>query len=119
MKNIKQYISVLGTSFAATATAHAAQLRLPTPPPTGTGEVVTASSIVEIITTGVNYLIGISTVIAVGVFVYGAILYTVSAKPDEGKAKMQNAAWGLLAILGVGLGINTIAGLVQRGFGLG
>ncbi|MBP6885796.1 MAG: hypothetical protein KBC02_00940 [Candidatus Pacebacteria bacterium] len=115
MKKIKQYISVLGTSLLTTVTAHAAQLELPKAPQTNAAAGLTGQGVVDIITQFVNLLVGVSTVIAVGVFVYGAILFTVLDKADDGKTKMKNAAWGLLAILAIGLGIRTIADFVARG----
>ncbi len=118
MKNIKQYISVLGTALASTVTAHAAQLGLPKAPATGTTTALTGQGVVNIITDAVNLLVGVSTVIAVGVFVYGAILFTLLEKADDGKKKMQNAAWGLFWILAIGLGINTISELIKRGLAI-
>ncbi len=119
MKKFLKYSAFIAVSFAIAAPALAATLVLPTPPPTGNNQAVTGTSIVNIITTLVNYLITVSTVVAVGMFIWGALKYAVLTKPDEGKLIMQNAAWALLAILGVGLLINTIAGLLSRGLQLG
>ena len=121
MKQILKYSTIAATVFAATP-ALAATLKLPTPPPTGTNQVVTASGVVDIITTAVNYLITLSTVLAVAMFIWGAVKYTGvlgGDGPKEGAPIMKNAAWALLAILGVGLLINSIAALLSRGLNLG
>lgn len=118
MKGIHKYLAVIAVSFMNAAPALAAGLVLPTPPPTNTNAALTGSSVVSIITQGVNYLITVSVVLAVAAFIYGGIVYAVK-DPKQGKEILKNAAIGLLAILGVGLLINTIAGLIQRGFGLG
>lgn len=117
MKQILKYSSAIALSFAIAAPALAG-LVLPTPPPTGSGPGLTGSGVVNIITTAVNYLITISVVLAVAAFIYGGVLYA-TGNAEKGKEFLKNAAIGLLAILGVGLLINTIAGLVSRGLNLG
>jgi hypothetical protein len=117
MKRFLKYPSAIISSFAL-ATPAFAQLKLPTPPPTGTNAALTGSGVVDIITTGVNYLITVSVVLAVAAFIYGGIVYAVY-DPKKGRDILKNAAIGLLAILGVGLLINTIAAWIQRGLGLG
>jgi len=121
MKKIITYSTIAAIMFAVAVPALAAPLRLPTPPPTGSNQVVTGSSIVDIITTGVNYLITISTVFAVAMFIWGAVKYTgiLGGKPEEATPIMKQSAWALLAILGVGLLINSIAALLSRGLQLG
>lgn len=116
MKPITLFI-VLAFALVLATPAYA-QLKLPTPPPTNTSSSLTGSGIVNIITQGVNYLITVSVVLAVAAFIYGGIVYAVQ-DPKKGKDILKNAAIGLLAILGVGLVINTIAGLVSRGLNLG
>lgn len=117
MKKSLALSSLVALSFVIALPALAATLQLPTPPPTGAAQGLTGSGIVNIITTGVNYLITISTVIAVGMFIYGGIKYATGSKDASGILK--NAAIGLAAILGVGLVINTIAGFIGRGLNLG
>ncbi len=116
MKQVLKYSTAIALSFAIAAPALAG-LVLPTPPPTGSGQALTGSGVVNIITTAVNYLITISTVLAVAMFIYGGIKYAMG--DPKAKDILKNAAIGLLAILGVGLLINTIAGLINRGLNLG
>jgi len=118
MKQILKYSSAIALSFVSAAPALAAGLILPTPPPGGSAQGLTGSGVVNIITTAVNYLITISVVLAVAAFIYGGVLYA-TGNAEKGKEFLKNAAIGLLAILGVGLLINTIAGLVSRGLNLG
>lgn len=116
MKNFLKYATT-ATVILAVAAPALAGLVLPTPPPTGSGQSLTGSGIVNIITTIVNYVITVAVVIAVGMFVYGGIKYAMGDAKATGILK--NAAIGLLAILGVGLLINTIAGLINRGLQVG
>jgi hypothetical protein len=120
MKKFLTFSSVVTMSVivAAPVVALAAGLVLPTPPPTGSAPGLTGSGIVNIITTAVNYLITIAVVVAVAMFIYGGVQFAMGGA-EKGKGILTNAAIGLLAILGVGLLINTIAGLVSRGLNLG
>jgi len=117
MKQYLKYAAVMGAMLAVATPVFAAGLVLPTPPSTGTGQALTGSSIVNIITTGVNYFITIATVLAIAWFIYGGVKYAMG--DAKATATMRQAAIGLLAILGVGLLINTIAGLLNRGLNLG
>ncbi len=118
MKQFLKYSSIVAISFAIAAPALAATLVLPTPPPTGTSQSLTASGLLNIITQGVNYLISLATIIAVAMFIYGGFKYA-TGDAKGGTETLKNAAIGLLAILGVGLLINTIAALINRGLQLG
>lgn len=84
------------------------------------GTVVTGSSIVRIINDIVQTLLTISVVIGVGAFIYGAILYfAVPGKTDDGKEWMKRAVIGVGLILAIGLVLNSIAALINRGLNLG
>jgi hypothetical protein len=117
MKQIIKYSTVILMGLAIAAPALAA-IVLPTAPGGG-GPVVTGSSIVQTITQIFNYLVTISSIIAIGMFIWGGVQYAVLSKTDTGKATMKNAAFGIAAILGVGLVVNTIAGLINRGLNVG
>ncbi len=104
-----------GLAIAAPALA---AIVLPTAP-TGGGTALTGSGIVNTITQIFNYLVTISTIIAIGMFIWGGIQYAVMSKTDAGKTTMKNAAIGIAAILGVGLVVNTIARLVNSGLNIG
>ena len=119
MKQLLKYSSLIALSFAIAAPALGVGIILPSAPPTGSAPGLTGSGVVGIITTGVNYLITVSVVLAIAFFIWGAIKFAAMGDTKEGKAKMTQAAWALLAILGIGLLINTISGLLSRGLNLG
>lgn len=118
MKQFLKYstIVMLGVAIAGPALA---AIVLPTPPTTGTGGVLTGSSIMSTITQVFNYLVALSTIIAIAMFIWGGIMYAVKGDSAGGKKTMLNAAIGLAAILGVGLVVNSIAALVNRGLNIG
>lgn len=117
MKKFLTYSAVIMLSLAAVTPALGATLILPTPP-TGGGPGVTGSGIVASITTVVNYLLIIATIVAVAYFVWGGVVFATKG-PAEGKLILRNAAVGLLAILGVGLVVNTISAFIGRGLNVG
>ena len=119
MKQILKYSAVsIGLSLALAVPALAATLQLPSPPPgSNPSQGITGQKVVDIITQGVNYLVAISTTLAIAYFIYGGIKYAMG--DPKAKDILKNAAIGLLAILGVGLVVNTVAGLIARGGALG
>ena len=119
MKQLLKYSSIIALSFAIAAPALGVDIILPSAPPTDGSPGLTGSGVVDIITTGVNYLITVSVVLAIAFFIWGAIKYAGLGKPEDGTKMMTQAAWALLAILGIGLLINTISGLLSRGLNLG
>lgn len=118
MSKLMKYAVVAATLGAVLAPSFALAVVQPTVPPGVGGQALTGSSVVRIINDIVNILLGVSVVIAVGFFVYGGVRYAVG-QPEVGKKTMFNAAIGIAAILGVGLVVNTIAGLINRGLNLG
>ncbi len=117
MKKFLTYSAVIMLSLAAVSPALGVGLILPTPPPSG-GPVLTGSGIVASITTIVNYLIVIATIVAVAFFIWGGVVFATKG-PAEGKLILRNAAVGLLAILAVGLVVNTISAFIGRGLNVG
>jgi hypothetical protein len=107
-------VILLGLAIAGPALA---AIVLPTNPVGGGGPVLTGSGIVGIIQQIFNYFVTIGTILAVAWFIYGGIQYALG-KPDGAKT-MKNAAIGILAILGVGLVVNSIAALINRGLNVG
>jgi uncharacterized membrane protein YidH (DUF202 family) len=75
--------------------------------------------VVRIINDAVQILMTVSVVIGVGAFVYGAIQYFALGKEEDGKKLMKRAVIGVALILAVGLILNTIAGLINRGLNVG
>ncbi len=94
MKNIVKYVALV-------------QPTVPVP-----GTPVTASTISNLINTIVQYLLTISTVVAVGFIVYGAFMF-MRGKADEGKKILLNAVIGIAIVFGVGLIMSTVARLIQ------
>lgn len=117
MKQIAKYMSVIAVVGAVLAPSFAMALPQPTVPVGGS--VITASSIVRIINDVVSILLTVSVVIGVGYFIYGAIKFFVMSKPDEGKDIMKRAVIGVALIMGIGLILNSIAALINRGLNIG
>ncbi|MEK7637876.1 MAG: hypothetical protein AAB375_00400 [Patescibacteria group bacterium] len=117
MKKFLTYSAVVMLSLAAVSPALGVGLILPTPPAAG-GPVVTGSGIVASITTIVNYFIVIATIAAVAMFIWGGVQYATGGAAKGGPI-LKQAAIGLLAILAVGLVINTISAFIGRGLNVG
>lgn len=117
MKKFLTYSAVVMLSLAIVTPALGATLILPTPP-TGGGQGVTGSSLVDNITKVVNYFIIIATIVAVAYFIYGGLRYAMGG-PEKGKDILYNAAIGIAAILAVGLIVNTISAIIGRGLDIG
>lgn len=117
MKRFLTYSAVVMLSLAIVTPALGAGLILPTPPSNG-GPAVTGSGLVASITTIVNYLIVIATIVAIAFFIYGGVRYATNGAA-VGRPILTQAAIGLLAILGVGLVVNTISAFIGRGLNVG
>ena len=88
----------------------------PTVPIGNPGQVVTGSSISNLINSVVQYMLTISTVVAVGFIIYGALLYMgVRGEPGKGEAGkvLRNAIFGIAIVFAVGLILNTVARFIQ------
>lgn len=118
MKRLIIHAGTVATVLALLAPAVAMALVPPTIPGGIGGQEITGSGIVNLIQQIVQYVIIVSVVIGVGYFVYGGIRYAMG-NDAEGKKILKNAAIGILAILAVGLVVQTIAGFVNRGGQLG
>jgi hypothetical protein len=117
MKRITTQITTLVAGAAALAPSLALAVTVPAPPVGGTG--ITGSGLIAIINTVVQMLMTVSVVIGVGAFVYGAIKYFALGDDKGGKEMMKRAVIGIALILGIGLILNTIAGLINRGLNVG
>ncbi len=98
MKNIVKYVALV-------------QPTVPIP-----GQPVTGSSLANFINSVVQYLLTISTVVAVGFIVYGALLY-MGIRGEDGKKNaggvLKNAFIGIAIVFAVGLILRTIANVIQ------
>lgn len=95
-----------------------ATLPTPTPPVTGTG--ITLVEIERLLTRIAQFLIVVSIIIAVIFIVWGGILY-MAARGDEGKVEtakstIYNGIIGAAVVLGVGVILQTLAGVITRSF---
>lgn len=105
-------LSVLAMPFFALA------LNEPSPPITG--DAIDLSEIQRIIETIARFLIVVGVIIAVIFIIWGGIMY-MTAGDDEGKAgaaktRIVNGVIGAAVVLGVGVILQTVAGLVSRTF---
>ena len=87
--------------------------------PIGSNQVLTGSSIVNLIQQLVQILLTVSIVIGVGYFIWGAIQYIGLGDEEEGKKKMKNSVIGTGLIMALGLILNSLAAWIGRGLQLG
>lgn len=87
--------------------------------PIGSKDVITGSSIVNLIQQLVQILLTVSIVIGVGFFIWGAIQYIGLGDEEEGKKKMKNSVIGIGLIMALGLILNSLAAWIGRGLQLG
>lgn len=87
--------------------------------PIGSNQVLTGSSIVNLIQQLVQILLTVSIVIGVGYFIWGAIQYIGLGDEEEGKKKMKNSVVGIALIMALGLILNSVAAWIGRGLQLG
>ena len=77
---------------------------------------VTSSSLAVLINSVVQWLLTISTVVAVGFIIYGALTY-MGLRGEKEKEKaggiLKNALIGVAIVFGVGLLLSTIARIIQ------
>ena len=82
-----------------------------------TGNALTLTRVKELINLLVNTLMSVGVVIGIGFFVLGAVNNIMGTKylageKGDGKTQMKQAAWGIAAILAVGLVVRTIANII-------
>ena len=86
--------------------------------PAGTG--LDLNKIQALIETVANFLIIIGVIIAVIFIIWGGLKYMTARgdakKADEAKEAIKNGIIGAAVVLGVGVILNTVAGLVTRTF---
>jgi hypothetical protein len=81
------------------------------------GQALTLTRVKETINLIVNTLMSIGVVIGIGYFVLGAInnimnTSYLAGEKGSGKNQMKQAAWGIAAILAVGLVVQTISRII-------
>ena len=96
----------------------AATLPVPTPPTTG--QAVTLIEMENLIKRIAQFLIIVSVIIAVIFIIWGGVLYMASRGDEEAAKKGKDTIWngviGAAVVLGVGVILQTLAGLITRSF---
>ena len=105
---------------AATALVPFVVFALNAPAPAVTGPAVTLNEIERLIEGIARFLIVVSIVIAVIFIIYGGVRW-IAAREDEdavknAKAIIKNGIFGALVVLGVGVILQSLAGIVSRSF---
>jgi hypothetical protein len=84
------------------------------------GPPVTASEIERIITRIVTFLVTFGVIIAVGVIIWGGIMWMLAGGNDDraasAKKTMLNGVIGAAIVLGVGVILRTLSALISRNF---
>jgi len=93
---------------------------LPTPTPPTTGQPVTLSEIEGLIRRVAQFLIVISVIVAVIFIIWGGVMYMAARGDTEraaaAKTTIFNGIIGAAVVLGVGVILQTLAGLITRSF---
>ncbi|MBI2674203.1 MAG: TrbC/VirB2 family protein [Candidatus Yanofskybacteria bacterium] len=93
---------------------------LPTPTPPTSGQAIDLNEIEELVKRIAQFLIIISVIVAVIFIIWGGVMY-MAARGDEDQAKnakttIWNGIIGAAVVLGVGVILQTLAGLITRSF---
>ncbi|MBI4158303.1 MAG: hypothetical protein HY505_01625 [Candidatus Yanofskybacteria bacterium] len=94
--------------------------QLPVPQPPTTGQAITLIEIEALIKRIAQFLIIVSVIIAVIFIIWGGVMY-MAARGDEtaatnAKTTIFNGIIGAAVVLGVGVILQTLAGLITRSF---
>ena len=93
---------------------------LPTPTPPVTGNALTLVNIQALIERIAQFLIIVSMIIAIIFIIWGGILYMAArgddAKAETAKTTIYNGVIGAAVVLGVGVILQTLAGIITRTF---
>ena len=93
---------------------------LPTPTPPTAGQALTLDEIENLIKRVAQFLIVVSVIIAVIFIIWGGVMYMAARGNEDavGKAKTTifNGIIGAAVVLGVGVILQTLAGLITRSF---
>jgi len=93
---------------------------LPTPTPPTSGTALTLNEIESLIRRIAQFLIIVSVIIAVIFIIWGGVMYMVARgdteKAGAAKTTIFNGIIGAAVVLGVGVILQTLAGLITRSF---
>lgn len=93
---------------------------LPTPTPPTVGQAITLNEIEALIRRIAQFLIIVSVIIAVIFIIWGGVMYMAARGNEEqataAKTTIFNGVIGAAVVLGVGVILQTLAGLITRSF---
>lgn len=93
---------------------------LPTPTPPVTGEGIDLDEIEDLIQRIAQFLIVVSVIVAVIFIIWGGVMYMAARGNEEqataAKTTIFNGIIGAAVVLGVGVILQTLAGLITRNF---
>ncbi len=93
---------------------------LPTPTPPTAGQGLTLNEIEDLIRRIAQFLIVISVIVAVIFIIWGGVMYMASRGDEDQASKAKTTIWngiiGAAVVLGVGVILQTLAGLITRSF---
>ncbi|OGN13977.1 MAG: hypothetical protein A3J47_04255 [Candidatus Yanofskybacteria bacterium RIFCSPHIGHO2_02_FULL_43_22] len=93
---------------------------LPTPMPPTTGQAITLNEIEGLVKRIAQFLIIISVILAVIFIIWGGVMYMAARGNEEQATKAKttifNGIIGAAVVLGVGVILQTLAGLITRSF---
>lgn len=119
-KMSKTTLAVLAVAVVFVPALALAVAGLPNPTPPVTGTAVTLVEIQALITRVAQFLIVVSVIIAVIFIIWGGVMYMAARGDDtkvaDAKKTIFNGIVGAAVVLGVGVILQTVAGLVTRTF---
>lgn len=120
MKNITKTVLTATTVAAVLMPILVLAVTLPTPTSPVTGGAISLAEMQQRIEQIAQFLIIVSVIIAVIFIIWGGIMY-MAARGDEEKAgtaktTIYNGIIGALVVLGVGVILQTLAGVISRSF---
>jgi len=93
---------------------------LPAPTPPTTGQPITLVEIEALIKRIAQFLIIVSVIIAVIFIIWGGVMYMAARGNEDQATAAKTTIWngviGAAVVLGVGVILQTLAGLITRGF---
>ena len=120
MKNISKTTLVALAVIAVLMPVLVLAASLPTPMPPTTGQAITLNEIEGLVKRIAQFLIIISVILAVIFIIWGGVMYMAARGNEEQATKAKttifNGIIGAAVVLGVGVILQTLAGLITRSF---
>lgn len=120
MNKIQKIASISLTTAAVLVPILVLAAVLPTPTPPTTGQALTLIEMEALIKRVAQFLIIVSVIIAVIFIIWGGVMYMAARGNEEQATKAKttifNGIIGAAVVLGVGVILQTLAGLITRSF---